>query len=175
MFLRDLHENKLKWGKPCMFKQGISEGERDKAKIILCCSGETSMPKRSYMILCKWFLGAWRAEDPNSATVLALSGFWPYQLFFHYWMLWQTFQTDTRKERFLTWISLSVNSLFWIGTLLCPLYVKGGLGCTRCVRNVLLKRSSSELWRWNKILCRPSQREHLPFYSLKKGLVWGWG
>ena len=89
-----------------------------------------------------WFLRIWLAEVPNSTTVLTLSEFWTYQLFFHYCMLWQAFQTDTRKEVFLTWISLSLNSLFWISRLLSPLYVKGSLGCTRSVRNVSLERPS---------------------------------
>lgn len=130
-----------------MFKWWVSEGERTRQKQLSAVL-KKQLFLRSYVTLCKCFLSAWLdfiriwlAGVLNSTAVLARSGFWPYQLIFHYWMLWQSFQTDTRKQRFLTWISLCLRSLFWISMLLSPLYIKGSLGCTRYERNVFLKKA----------------------------------
>lgn len=139
-----LHENILKLVELFMF-EGFQKGKgRDKNSWVLFW--RASILKRSYVTLCKWFLSAWLdfiriwlSAVPNSTAVLTSSVFWLYQLIFHYWTLWLAFQM--RKERFLAWIPLSFNFLFWINTLLSPLYIKGSLGCTRYERNVFLKKT----------------------------------
>lgn len=148
---------------------------KDKTKIIECCSEEISISKRSDVMLCKCFLSAWLdfiriwlAAVPNSTAVLVCSGFWPYQLIFHYWMLWQAFQTDTRKERFLTWVSLSLSYLFFISTLLSPLCIKVQLGmykiCKECVPEKAIFCSEDEM---KLSVGSPNEKNFHPFLPIE--------
>lgn len=115
------------------------------------------------------FTRIWLAAVPNSTAVLARSGFWPYQVIFHYWMFWQALWTDMRKERFLTWISVS--QFFVLNQYVAVFFVhKGQLEMYKIWKECVPKKGHLLLWRWNEIICRLSQWEELPsfFFSLKQ-------